>query len=129
MLTRISLPTRLAAPVALVALAGCATSADFQAVGALRAGQTQAEARGAIEAHGFKDPKDEVLRPAAGWPAQGKGFFDTAHRAGLAEQKLGTRIASAEAYPVHHGLLGYGWIYLFYDEAGKLASYYRLQIN
>jgi hypothetical protein len=109
-------------------LAGC-TSNDFRAVGDLRVGLPRSQARAEIEKYEFKQKEAEVVKPASGWPVEGKGYLDVALRAGVAEKKIKKEIFSAEAYPVTHGFLGYGWIYLFYDKDGVLIDYYRLQIN
>lgn len=115
-------------PIIALLFFGCTTD-DFRAVDSLREGVTQNQARESIERFGFTSREPEVERPAAGWTKQGKGYFDVGWRAGLAEEKIHKPIYFAEAYPVSHGLLGYGWIYLFYDSERILVHYYRLQIN
>jgi hypothetical protein len=41
----------------------------------------------------------------------------------------GQRVSKVEYYPVYHGILGFGQLFLFYDEDRRLASFYRKQIN
>jgi hypothetical protein len=107
---------------------GCTTN-DFRAVDSLREGISQAQAQESIERFGFASREPEVTRPEAGWTEKGQGYFDVAWRAGVVEKKIQKPIHYAEAYPVSHGFLGYGWIYLFYDSDRVLVHYYRLQIN
>ncbi len=57
-------------------------------------------------------------------------FADSAgQRAAAQEARTGKRISLVEYYPVGHGLLGAGELFLFYDEAGHLINFYRYQIN
>ena len=114
--------------VLCLALGGCVYG-DFKAVDSLNVGVARENARKNIESYGFTKFEKEYFRPAGGWPDGGKGFFDVEWRAGAAEKKIRKTIFSSEAYPVSHGFLGYGWIYLFYAEDGTLLHYYRLQIN
>ena len=102
---------------------------DFKALDSLKVGMAREEARKNIESYGFTKFEKEYFRPAEGWPDAKKGYFDVEWRTGVAEHKIQKKIFSSEAYPVSHGLLGYGWIYLFYAEDGTLLDYYRLQIN
>lgn len=115
-------------PFLALILSGCTTN-DFRAIDSLHEGLTQRQARESIEKFGFTSHESEVERPASGWPEKGEGYFDVGWRAGLAEKNIHKPISFAEAYPVSHGLLGYGWIYLFYDADKTLIHYYRLQIN
>ena len=108
-------------------LAGCVT-ADFKVIDALHTGMSQAEAQTTIASYGFQR-KDSVNRPESGWPTDRKFSSDLAWRAGLEESRLKERLSFAEFYPVYHGMLGYGELFLFYGEDGKLRSHYRHQIN
>jgi hypothetical protein len=108
-------------------LAGCVT-ADFKVVDALHAGMSQAEAQTTILSYGFQR-EDSVTRPESGWPMDRNSSSDLAWRAGFEENRLKERLSLAEVYPVYHGMLGYGELFLFYGEDGKLRSYYRRQIN
>ena len=47
----------------------------------------------------------------------------------MAENKIGKKIGTVEYYPVHHGILGFGMLFLFYDSNEKLVYFYRKQIN
>ncbi|MCA1658467.1 MAG: hypothetical protein LC627_04115, partial [Verrucomicrobiaceae bacterium] len=67
--------------------------------------------------------------PAAGWPDTDNTFTNLAGRGKMAEVRVGRVIRVAECYPVSHGLLGFGELFLFYDEDGRLAYFYRRQIN
>ena len=105
---------------------GC-TAKDFKVVDALRAGLTKEEAKATITSFGFE--RSEVLeRPAAGWISDGT-FTNLPLRARVVEERTNKNIATAEYYPVGHGLLGAGQLFLFYDEAGQLVDFYRHQIN
>ena len=55
--------------------------------------------------------------------------MDLPKRAAAVEERLQRRIGSAEYYPVTHGLLGFGKLFLFYDENGRLVEFYRININ
>ena len=71
-----------------------------------------------------------IDRATSGWPKEReKAFADTGWRAGREEERTGKRIVRAEYYPVGHGFLGAGELYLFYGEDGRLISFYRYQIN
>jgi hypothetical protein len=108
-------------------LAGC-TTADFKVVDALHPGMSQAEAQATIASYGFA-LKDSMRRPENGWPQNDNSPWQLATRAAFQEKELNERVALAEFYPVYHGMLGYGHLFLFYGEDGKLRSHYRHQIN
>jgi hypothetical protein len=112
---------------ALCLLSGC-VSADFRVVDALRAGMTESEAQSAIASFGFQR-SDHLARPPSGWPAERGDFTALAWRAGIIETQKKQIVAIAEYYPVHHGLLGAGQLFLFYGADGKLLEFYRYQIN
>jgi hypothetical protein len=112
---------------ALLLLAGCVT-ADFKVVDALRFGMTADEARATIASFSF-ERESALERPDSGWPAADGSFTDLAGRARAREVKLQVIIQRAEYYPVHHGLLGFGQLFLFYDDRGRLVDFYRHQIN
>jgi major membrane immunogen (membrane-anchored lipoprotein) len=115
------------AVVASLLLTACVTN-DFKVVDALRRGMDPAEANATIASFGFQR-RESLSRPQGGWPTKRGAFSDLAWRAGVEETRVKEEIASAEFYPVHHGLLGYGELFLFYGKEGKLVSYYRHQIN
>ena len=112
---------------ALSLLSGC-VSADFKVVDALKAGMTDAEAQSAIATFGFSRG-DRLSRPSSGWPDERTDFTALAWRAGRIETEKKEKVTAAEYYPVHHGLLGSGQLFLFYGEDGKLLEFYRYQIN
>jgi len=69
------------------------------------------------------------MRPAQGWPSERDDFPGLGQRAGFKEKQLSKRILMSEYYPVQHGLFGYGELYLYYGEDGRLLDFYRYQIN
>jgi hypothetical protein len=111
----------------ILLVTGCVT-ADFKVVDALRPGMSQAEAQRTIASFGFQ--RGEALtRSESGWPTELQSNSGLAKRAAYEENRLQEKISAAEFYPVHHGMLGYGELFLFYGVDGKLRSYYRHQIN
>jgi hypothetical protein len=108
-------------------LAGCAT-ADFKVVDALHPGMGEAEARATIASFGF-DLNASLRRPESGWPERSSSPWQLDERAAFEEKNLSQRISVAEYYPVYHGMFGFGQLFLFYGEDGKLRSHYRRQIN
>jgi hypothetical protein len=112
---------------ALCLLSGCVT-ADFKVVDALRTGMTESEAQSAIASFGFHR-SEQLVRPPIGWPSERADFTALAWRAGLIETHKNQIVAMAEYYPVHHGFLGAGQLFLFYGADGKLLEFYRYQIN
>jgi hypothetical protein len=108
-------------------LAGCVTN-DFKVVDALRIGMSPEEAKSMIQAYGFQ-LAESIQRPADGWPGERKTFAAADWRAGREEVQSGERVYLVEYYPVGHGLLGAGELFLFYGEDGRLMSFYRHQIN
>jgi hypothetical protein len=111
----------------MVLLSACVTN-DFKVVDALRVGMTQDEARSTIASFGFQ--REEALsRPESGWPVSEKGFTNLPGRAHRIENEQKKRVAITEYYPVHHGLLGFGQLFLFYGTDGRLMKFYRYQIN
>lgn len=113
--------------LAMLALTGCVTN-DFKVVDALRKGMSKDEARTTIANYGFAR-QQALERPTAGWTTAEKSYTGLAERADWTEKHLGTIIGSAEYYPVHHGMFGYGELCLFYDAEGRLIDFYRHQIN
>jgi hypothetical protein len=101
---------------------------DFKVVDALRIGMTRNEASATIAAFSFH-LEQSADRPSAGWPESDRTFTDLPGRARTEEVRLGRRINVAECYPVSHGLLGFGELFLFYGDDGRLAHFYRRQIN
>ncbi len=119
---------KIVALLAALLLVGCVTK-DFKVVDALHAGMAPEEARAAIQAYGFA-LGGAIDRATSGWPKEReKAFADTGWRAGREEERTGKRIVRAEYYPVGHGFLGAGELYLFYGEDERLISFYRYQIN
>jgi hypothetical protein len=110
----------------LFVVAGCKTN-DFKVVDALRVGMSQDEARATISAHGF-ERREFLTRPTKGWPSV-QTVMGLPRRAAAVEERRRTTVESAEYYPVHHGLLGFGELFLFYDSDGRLLEFYRHQIN
>lgn len=121
-------PTNLIILSLLLALLMGCVSADFKVVDALKPGMTGAEAVETIRAYGF-DRAEKIARPANGWPNERADFVSTAWRAGRMEEQKKEEISVVEYYPVHHGLLGAGQLFLFYDKQGRLLDFYRYQIN
>ena len=114
--------------VLMMALLPACVTNDFKVVAALRVGMTQDEARSTIASFGFQ--RDEALsRPESGWPESGKDFTNLPVRAHWIEREQKARVAIAEYYPVQHGLLGFGQLFLFYGTDGRLMKFYRRQIN
>jgi len=107
-------------------VSGCVTK-DFKVVDALRAGLTKEEAKVTIASFGFE--RSQILeRPGSGWISDGT-FTNLPGRARAIEERTKKKIMTAEYYPVGHGLLGAGQLFLFYDQDGRLAEFYRHQIN
>lgn len=113
--------------VAVLGLAGCATPNDFKVVEALHVGMTRAEADQTIQQHGFKR-QETVVRPSGGW-ANIQTTMHLPERAAAVEQRRGLVIERAEYYPVFHGMLGFGQLFLFYDAGERLVEFYRININ
>lgn len=119
---------RILLPVLSALLLPACTTSDFKVVEALRIGMTKAQAQSTIAAFSFR--RDQALdRPVSGWPETDDTFTNLPGRARAAERQAKTKIASAEYYPVGHGVLGFGQLFLFYDENGRLVHFYRRQIN
>ena len=118
------LPAFLA--VAMLIVVGCKTN-DFKVVDSLREGMSQEEVRATISAYGF-ERREFLIRPADGWQNI-QTLIDLPKQAAAVEERRRTRIGSAEYYPVHHGLLGFGELFLFYDSDGRLVEFYRHHIN
>ena len=110
-----------------LALIGCVTD-DFKVVDALSEGMTKEQAAKTIASYGFR-LESSLNRPEEGWVDEGESFTNLPGRARRVEEELNTVIAVAEYYPVHHGLLGFGQLFLFYDGSERLVKYYRRQIN
>ncbi len=106
---------------------GCVTN-DFKVVEALRRGMTQAEAEQTVASFGFRKEQAST-RPEGGWPPSDNTFANLPGRARAMEKKLQKGIERAELYPVGHGLLGAGLLFLFYGADGRLMEFYRYQIN
>jgi hypothetical protein len=107
-------------------LSSCDTR-DFKVVDALRTGMTREEARATIASFSFQ--RDKALdRPESGWVSD-QTSLDLPRQAREVEEKLSKTISTVEYYPVHHGLLGFADLLLFYDESGHLVHFYRDQIN
>jgi hypothetical protein len=118
---------KLLLAVAGLLFSGCVTN-DFKVVDALKPGMSPGEAQATIKSFGFA--LDQSLpRPTNGWPAERKTFDATDWRAGREEARTGKKVSLVEFYPVGHGLLGAGQLFLFYGEDGRLMNFYRYQIN
>jgi hypothetical protein len=89
---------------------------------------SRSQAQEIIASFGF-GRKQELERPLEGWPESDKTFTNLPGRAHAMEKQLQQRVATAEYYPVGHGLLGSGQLFLFYDADGRLIDFYRRQIN
>ncbi|BET65433.1 hypothetical protein ASA1KI_03510 [Opitutales bacterium ASA1] len=109
-------------------LSGCVSTADFKVVEALAIGMSQEEAKATIASYGFT-MAEAFDRPEGGWPSERENFQATRWRAGREEAHLGKQVSRVEFYPVGHGLLGYGQLFLFYGEDGRLLDFHRYQIN
>jgi hypothetical protein len=112
---------------AILLAAGCVTN-DFKVVKALHIGMSPEEAKATIHAYGF-EVAESLHRPASGWPKERKTFDATDWRAGREEERSGKQVSLVEFYPVAHGLLGAGQLFLFYGTDGRLMNFYRYQIN
>jgi hypothetical protein len=108
-------------------LSGCVTN-DFKVVDALKLGMSPEEAQTTIKSFGFTLGQS-LSRPANGWPAEKKTFEATDWRAREVEARSGRRVSLVEYYPVGHGLLGAGQLFLFYGDDRQLVDFYRYQIN
>jgi len=106
--------------------AGCVTN-DFKVVDALRPGLSHSEAADIIAGYGF-EKESATDRPRQGWQRDGT-FENLGGRAAAVEQKLQQPVSAVELYPVHHGVLGYGLLFLFYGADERLLHFYRYQIN
>jgi len=122
---KVTLKVLLASMVFL--LGGCVTN-DFKVVEALKLGMSPEEAQATIKSFGFTLAQS-LPRPARGWPAERKTFEATGWRAGEEEARTGQRVSLVEYYPVGHGLMGAGQLFLFYGDDGRLINFYRYQIN
>jgi hypothetical protein len=119
-------PVPLLVAFGMLILSSCDTK-DFIVLDALHAGMSQKEARATIASFSFQ--RDKFLdRPSSGW-ASDQTSTDLPGRARAVEERLSKRIATVEYYPVHHGLFGFGLLFLFYDGEGRLVHFYRHQIN
>lgn len=108
-------------------LVSCTTS-DFKVVEALETGMSKQEARSTIASYAFQ--REQIIeRPDNGWPKSDGTITNLPGRANAVENTLNIDIRSAEYYPVGHGLLGFGQLFLFYDNNDRLVHYYRKQIN
>lgn len=108
-------------------LAGCATN-DFKVVDALAIGMSQERAEETIASYGFVR-EESLTRPKSGWPESSGNFTNLSGRANYVEKEKKIIIKDADYYPVYHGLLGFGQLFLFFDEDGSLVDFYRKQIN
>jgi hypothetical protein len=111
---------------ALLIGAGCTTD-DFKVVDALHTGMSREEARATISAYGF-ERREFLTRPEAGWSSV-QTMMDLPKRAAAIEERRRIPVGSAEYYPVGHGLMGFGELFLFYDVEGRLVEFYRHNIN
>jgi hypothetical protein len=119
--------TSCAVVIALAALTSCSSN-DFKVLDALETGMTKAEAAKTIESFGFKR-QAAVERPPNGWPETDGTAVNIPRVARLTEARLHQPVQFAEYYPVHHGLLGFGELFLFYDADGRLIHFYGHRIN
>ena len=119
--------TKVVLAICALMFAGCSSN-DFKVVDALHTGMTREEAKATIQSYGFR-LEESFSRPADGWPRERKTFTATEWRAGREEERVGKHVMSVELYPVGHGLLGAGLLFLFYGEDGSLMNFYRYQVN
>ncbi len=108
-------------------LTGCVSN-DFKVVDALRVGMNQTEARATIQSYGFESV-EHIARPSDGWPKERANAPESAWRARKVEEHGKEEVSLVEYYPVHHGLLGFGQLFLFYGKDGRLLDFYRYHIN
>ena len=111
---------------ALLIAAGCKTN-DFKVVDALHKGMSQEEARATISAYGF-ERREFLTRPRDGWSSV-QTIMNLPKRAAAVEESHRLSVGSAEYYPVGHGLMGFGELFLFYNLEGRLVEFYRHNIN
>ena len=110
-----------------IILSGCVTTNDFKVVDALQIGMSREEVKATIFSYGFQ--LEEVLsRPSLGWVGDDT-FTNLPGRAKYAEERAGKNVKIAEYYPVGHGILGFGQLFVFYDNEEKVVEFYRRQIN
>ena len=117
-------------PLAIVCafcLAGCVTN-DFKVVDALQVEMDRKEARTTIGSYGF-EVKEILERPIEGWSKNDDTFTNLPGRAKYVEERSGKIVKVAEYYPVGHGFLGFGQLFVFYDSEEKIVDFYRRQIN
>lgn len=114
-------------PVFILVLAGCVTN-DFKVVEALKEGITASEAKEIITSYGFTI-EQSLSRPEEGWHETDESFVNLPGWAKRIEEEKRSIVSKAEYYPVGHGMFGFGQLFLFYDEEGKLLYHYRRQIN
>lgn len=113
--------------VAALCSTGCVTN-DFKVVDALHKGMSREEADTVINSYGFK-LGETWTRPAEGWTDDSHSHKKPHLRAQSVEAQFRTRVERLDYYPVQHGILGFGWLFLFYDEGEVLIDFYRHQIN
>src|SRR5689334_3974102 len=110
-------PMKHALLLVLAALCTSCVTNDFRVVDELKPGMTQAEASEVIRSLGFERRAD-VSRPQNGWQTTDHAFGDITGRASDVEQRRQQEVRVVELYPVGHGLLGFGLLYLFYGPDG-----------
>jgi hypothetical protein len=106
---------------------GCVTN-DFKVVDALHRGMAREDANAVINRHGFR-LGETWTRPAGGWTDDSHTLLKPHLRAQAVESQYHTEVKRLDHYDVGHGLMGYGWLFLFYDERDVLIDFYRHQIN
>jgi hypothetical protein len=117
-----------AALLIIAALCASCVTNDFRVVEALKSGMSQVEAADVVTSFGF-ERLTVVNRPVDGWATKDDTPANIHGRASAIEQRLHQEVRVAEMYPVGHGSLGVGFLYLFYGPDGRLLEHYRHQIN
>ena len=110
-----------------LSLSGCATN-DFKVLDALHPGMTRAEATSTVESFSFSIFAS-AIRPIDGWTDSVKHKLDIYWWAQWAEDKMQEPVERVDLFPVGHGILGMGELYLFYNNTDHLIYFYRLNIN
>lgn len=112
--------------LSIVCLVGCKTN-DFRIVEDIQKGMSKETVHSKCSSYGFKS-RERLIRPDQGWSAI-QSIMGLPEKAEAIEKQLHGVVKSAEYYPVTHGFLGFGELYVFYDDKDQVVDFYRIQIN